>query len=117
MIDDHEIFIPFGPRLFNPPDLEDIAAALETDSYELENCVLQNLCDEGGAELQMVEIKEGKLICHWSESVYSGCEDFELHNNCSVVLSTRIEDEGIYVFVNPGTVYNIQHWLGGPDEE
>jgi len=109
MNDEAEIFIPWPEVL----DLDAIADEINGQwSNDVENHILQGLCTEGSAAFDFVEVREGRLLCHWKEDVYMGCRDITFANNCDVVLAHEILDGEIRIYVAQDTVTSVRDWRG-----
>src|SRR6516165_8470774 len=83
-----EIIVPYPKESLSPAEFDEyMEIALNENSYTVAE-LLQYICQEGYAEVDVVEQdSEGHFVIHAEEVVYSGCSDLDFRSDFDVKLT------------------------------
>jgi hypothetical protein len=123
---------PDGNHSFGPPEIvilypEERLSRAALDEYleitlnensDLVEELLQQICQEGYAEVRLIEQdKDGNFIAYAEEVVCSGCRDLDYRSDFNVRLTVRREEKAVCFYLSENAVLSFQHWMGGgPDD-
>ena len=113
-----EIIVPYPEENLTPAEFDEyMEIALNENSYTVAE-LLQYICQEGYAEVDVVEQdSEGHFVIHAEEVVYSGCSDLDFRSDFDVKLTARKDSDGVHFCLSKNAVLSFNHWLGDGEDD